>query len=79
MFVPRLIAYPALWPDSTKVWGVLKVLLTAKTMDQPLPLAPGPWRGHHRRAGREGGLLRLRGMITLANQSKSFIANHSVI
>jgi hypothetical protein len=47
------------------------------TMD---PAAPtDPWRGPHRRAGREGDLLRLREMITLANQSKSFVVNHSVI
>jgi hypothetical protein len=44
MFVPRLIssAVCALWPDSTEVWGILKMLFTAYHGS----VAPtGPWRG----------------------------------
>jgi hypothetical protein len=49
-------SYPALCPDSTKVWDVLKMLFTASHGSA----APtGPWRGPHRRAGRGGDLLRL--------------------
>jgi hypothetical protein len=34
----------ALWPDSTKVWGVLKMLFTAYH-ESAAPT--GPWRGRH--------------------------------
>jgi hypothetical protein len=37
--------YPALWPFSTKVWGVLRMLVTAypgpAALALPLPLVPG--------------------------------------
>jgi hypothetical protein len=36
-------SFPALWPDSTKVWGVLKMLLTAYAHGSAAPT--GPWCG----------------------------------